>query len=798
MNRLLTMVVILATGLEAAGEARTGPLITVYSDIYQVDGVWHCPLCNEVVENGDRSQIDPALYLSEWHDVYLQEAVFQEKISDISDAELLASLGNAAELVDAEGELDPRKVKDVFTSRKDGGRLYHYDEQVNIPFIPIEAFKEAVRADPSRLEAIREAADAIVDPERGYTIGDHFFGWEVDYNYNWTDRSKFGLHYLHFVSDLVPAWLVTGDPLYVKAFESLFNQWYEQRNRIEMEETGPGIKERDVVWYELGLGNRTPRLIDAMRAMGTELSPETHVRMLKYLLGTGRWLFACLDRTPFHPYNWQTQTAMTLSYLGLLYPEFKEADQWVRKGRENMILHFRNDIFEDGGYVERTGSYTSYVFGMFYRYMLMFKYLKDDSSLLEDHLPRLEQLMEFTSRTLTPLGVSAPFNDSRRSLGLARLLIDMAGFFKRGDFLGPLQAVFPQETIERAGVEPRMPASTSQLFPHSHFAVMRDGWYRDSYYMIINYGPFQNHGHYDILDFEIYANGVPIAVDAGIGDTGYVDPIHVSWYKQAKAHNMLMVDEANPMKRGIEGEDVLWSTQERVDYFAATHRGYERYHETLHRRHFAFRRGEYWLIVDEVKTPHAGKKLDWQFHSPLTLRETPSGFASTETPGVRLILPTGEGDSVERLHRMGPANLADLPGEPSNREIDWITFRKPSAGDSLEDRLAVLVYPTDGEAEVTEPVLYWSRDEADPAILYCRVVTAEGEDLHLFSDGTYRDFGPVSGDFHYACLHLREGALRWISATEVRRLEAAGETLLNTEKPINIERHIKQVNDLPE
>ena len=60
---------------------------------------------------------------------------------------------------------------------------------------------------------------------------------------------------------------------------------------------------------------------------------------------------------------------------------------------------------------------------------------------------------------------------------------------------------------------------------------MRDSWDPKSYFMIINYGEFQNHCHYDQLDFEIYANGIPIAVDAAIGKLGYLDSLHVSWYK---------------------------------------------------------------------------------------------------------------------------------------------------------------------------------------------------------------------------------------------------------------------------
>jgi hypothetical protein len=785
MPRIFGALVLLPLALP--GAEQTGPVITTYSDIYLEDGQWRCPLCNQVVENGDRSEIDPALHLSEWHDVYLDAAYFRDKISEITDTELVASLVDANRFTNADGTLSPEKVKTWFTTREDNGRLYHYDREANIPFLSIGEFREQVEADPERSAAIKAAADAIVDPERGYTLADRFFGWEVDFNVNWTDRSKYGFHYLHFVSDLVTAWVATGDDKYASAFESLFNQWYTQRNAIDPPETGPGVKVRNVVWYELGLGVRTPRFLDAMRSMGEELSPETHVQMLKYLLGAGRWMQACLERTPFHPYNWQTQTAMTQTYLAFTFPEFKESEQWLGTSRANMIEHFEKDIFDDGGYIERTGSYTSFVFGMFYRYMLLWQYAKDDSSLLEAYLPRLEKLMEFTSRTLSPLGVNVPFNDSRRSLVFTGLLVDMAKFFNRGDFIGPVKHIVPEEKWKATGIEPAFPETTSELFPTSHFVVMRDGWDRDAYFMKINYGPFQNHGHYDILDFEIYANGIPIALDAAIGPTGYVDPVHVSWYKQAKAHNMLMVAEANPMKRGIEGVDLVWSTQEQMDYFAATHAGYQRFHDTLHRRHFAFRRGQYWLIVDDIMTPHAGKALDWQFHSPLSLEETAYGFASAGMPGVKVILPESEQAGTERLHRMGPAGLRDLPGEPAGRDIDWITFQKMSSGNPMQDRMAVLVYPTTQASSGETPVLTWSRDPGNPAILLCRVRIGDEEDLHIFSDGSSIDAGPVTGRFTYACLHQRDGQPAWLSATGATRVRVGDQTLVDSPEPVDSE-----------
>ena len=69
LKRIVCFGIVIAALLSCSKQEQTGPVITRYSDIYQQDGQWYCPLCNQPVKNGDRSKIDPALYLSEWHDI---------------------------------------------------------------------------------------------------------------------------------------------------------------------------------------------------------------------------------------------------------------------------------------------------------------------------------------------------------------------------------------------------------------------------------------------------------------------------------------------------------------------------------------------------------------------------------------------------------------------------------------------------------------------------------------------------------------------------------------------------------
>ncbi len=819
---VLTGVLVALIALVACSEKRTGPEITLYSDIYKVGDQWHCPLCNQPVKNGDRSDIDPNLYLSEWHDEFLDPDTFDQKINHITDNDLIASLAHSdrnssgiefPEGTDTEAAL--AIVLDYFSRRPDNQRLYFYDGEVAEPFITAETFVDAVQSDPERKEQIIQDARETAHPDSGYKIGNVRFGWEIDFMHPWEGTSDYAVNGLHGIIDLLNAYMVTGDRFYLESFEDIFNQWYDQKDTIEHQWGPQDKKVYGVIWYELGLDGRLPRLIDSFRIYGGQLEPRTRVRLLKMMLGSARWLHECITRTPFHPYNWQTHTAATLTYMGFAFPEFNRAADWVSVSKANMEKHFTHDILDDGGYVERSGGYTHYAFGMFYRYMLMHKHFAGDTSLLVRYLPRVENLMEFTSLTLSPIGVNCPFNDSRRSLRLAKLMVDMGEFFQRGDFIGPVSHLFtastadtdpedgtpseyglPAQRLASLSVRPRMPEVTSINFPDSKYAVMRERWDPESYFMMINYGPFANHAHHDILDFEAFANGIPLAVDAGIGTIGYSDPIHVSWYKQSRAHNMLMINEANTMKRGISGEDVIWAPQSHTDYFAATHAGYERYHDTRCRRHFVFVKGEYWLIADEVYTPHSGHQLDWHFHTPLHMRSVDNGFASLESPGALLILP--EGDASERIQRTGPAHLGGIRGEPDSREVDWLTLRKTAAADSVQDRFAVLLYPTRrGETPVTSgedsiaSVRLNLLPTPTPAVQGFEITGDRYRDVIYLSDGTARELSEgLRGDFVYGWFRFRGEQLVRFSVSEASLVQWKDQVSLSFARPQNVEQEL--------
>ncbi|MBD3386700.1 hypothetical protein GF407_17490 [candidate division KSB1 bacterium] len=776
---LFVLVVIFACGKKE----QTGPVITLYSDIYQIGDQWYCPICDQPVKNGDRSDIDANLYLSEWHDEFLDPGYFDKKINNISDVGFLRSVDlKVADTTNAERSL--HQVIDYFSNRRDNQRLHWYDPNAEY-FITIDEFVRRVESDPARRQQILQAAMDVAHPDSGYTIGEEKFGWQINFNTDWQYSSDYIVNGLGYLPSLVNAYLITGNDFWLTSYEDIFNQWYEQRNTLEHHRKPWQLKVYGIIWYELATSSRLIRLVDGYRAIGDHLSPQTQKRMLKIILGSGRWLYQSLSRVPFHPYNWQTANARTMTYLALTFPEFVEAPVWLNLADQNMKRHFHNDILDDGGYIERSVGYTIYTYGMLYGYLLMHKHFDNNLEPMQTYMPRLESLMEFTALTMTPVGVNCAFNDCARGTRFADFLVEMAEVFQRGDFVGAVEHRLPPSDIAELSVEPVQPAHKSKLFPHSKFVVMREDWHPNACFMMINYGPWANHAHYDMLDFEAYANGIPIALDAGLGERGYLEPNHVSWYKQSPAHNMLMIDNANTNKRFVEGYDSLWAAQAYTDYFAATHDGYKEFHDTICRRHFAFVRGEYWVLLDQIFTPHKGKTMDHMLHTPLHMQQLENGYISDERPGALFLIPEEETENIERIKRMGEADLRGLEGEPANREIDWLTFRRVSMADAQQDHIAVLLYPLEKNVED----IRFNQLESELPGVFIYQVTGDGfTDTLVFSDGKQHRFSDqLDGDFVFAWLRSEGGNPAVISAVQTSQLNWQQQVSLKFAEPKNYE-----------
>jgi hypothetical protein len=519
-------------------------------------------------------------------------------------------------------------------------------------------------------------------------------GSVVDFNADYGKSGKYGFHYWMWARPLVQAFLVTGDDKYLAEFDELFNQWYEQRDRV----VGgwPGL---DVVYYELGLGVRNRLFLENYFLPYPKRTPQTHERMLKTLLGAARWLHD-EERLGYREHNWQIIGAYGLAHIGLMVPEFTEARGWVELGARRLREHVAQDFFPDGCHSERCpSSYMLIAYRDPRNLALLLSRDPTHRKLADGLRAPLERSLDFWLGVLPPGGVLSGINDGSRSPMQPAILQDGKDLFGRSDALWVKRHVLGIKSGggDDASSAADEPKRRSVHFPASGFTVMRSDWSNaDARFLLINHGPSGGgHSHADALSFEFSAFGKALAIDAGIGET-YDDPLHASWYVHGPAHNMVTVDGADCDRAAAAGTDVAWTSNERYDHFAATHRGYEASKGIVHRRHVVLVKPAGYVVVYDVITSRPGAAaahaLEWNLH----LTVPPDASAG---PAV-VVAPAAaqEGAAWERKLSKGWASVLGIPGyEPKHQaEIDWLRFES-SVQPGQTRTLGVLLHPFAGE-----------------------------------------------------------------------------------------------------
>ena len=520
----------------------------------------------------------------------------------------------------------------------------------------------APTGDKPNPKCIQEAERVVAHEIQGWHDLTYKFGKTVDFNANWGRSGIYGTHYWGWSECLRVAFGQTGDPRYAECFDDLFNQWYEQRNSV----CSPG--NHDVIFYELGLGGRTPRFIDhyfAYRATGI-LRPITHRRLLKSILGACRWLYLLEKDDGYRSGNWQMCGSWALVYAGGLFPEFKEAGSWVKMGVERLLEHVDRDFYTDGCHHERASGYGAWCTRIS-EDLLTFSEQVPSIRIETDLRSRIVQMYDWFLSTTTPLGESQGFNDG----GFG----PQDAIFKRGaEFTGDGRYLWSVRDRVRddSHIRPKKPGYTSIDMRPSGFAVMRSDWSAEARYLIVNYGPWGGgHTHNDLLDFALYGFGEPMAVETNRWGP-YDNPLD-QYFRSPQAHNQLVVNDA-PMDRvHHRGEDVAWATGRTLDYFRAIHRAYEKQYGTRIERRITFLKPDTFLVSDAVFEGPQHHAYTWYLHAPTKWKGSRARAITSGRPGLQVV--PAKPSEIHHLRRGTSYEAKDgTPGRHPNRY--WIGFQK--------------------------------------------------------------------------------------------------------------------------
>ena len=249
---------------------------------------------------------------------------------------------------------------------------------------------------------------------------------------------------------------------------------------------------------------------------------------------------------------------------------------------------------------------------------------------------RLEAACEFLLHVQRPDGLIPALSDADTG-NYSDLLASAAVIFNRPDFLYAA-------TAGLAGTPPRVSCAS---FPDGGYYIQRSGWgekatdFREEKYLVFDCGPIGDggHGHYDLLNIEVAANGQPLIIDPG--RFTYADD--AQWrhhFKGTAAHNTVCVDDLDqvPYHRGKpKGPLAHARLLERV-----TAPGFDMLcgevqspaYEAVHTRRMFFIAGEYWLMVDSLRgnVPHT---FDLRFHLTAAAWNRCSRISGPHNSGIR-------------------------------------------------------------------------------------------------------------------------------------------------------------------
>jgi hypothetical protein len=397
------------------------------------------------------------------------------------------------------------------------------------------------------------------------------------------------------------------------------------------------------------------------------LAPDVLMRALKFLYLHARHLETYLS-TYFSPNTHLTGEALGLFYLGALLPEFKAAARWRATGEAVLRAQLARQVRADGVYFEQATCYQRYT-ADFYLHLAALKRAQGEGldALLTGKLTALLDHLMYITRPdgTTPLvgdddGGRLVMLDERRGDDFRAALSNGAALLGRADYKyvagepaeETLWLLGPEGLRDFERLDARPPAHASRAFADGGYYVMRDGWGRDSNYLLLDCGPHGalncGHAHADALSFVLAARGRPLLVDPGTytytGSAALRDE-----FRSSAAHNTLTLDgESSSVPDGpFSWRHVArpaarrWRAGERFDFFEGEHDGYARLAPpATHSRGVLFLKGLYWVVRDRVEAEGA-RRVDIHFH-----------FAADAAP---LLEEGGPGDAPAVLEPDGEA-----------------------------------------------------------------------------------------------------------------------------------------------
>lgn len=442
------------------------------------------------------------------------------------------------------------------------------------------------------------------------------------------------------------AYLLTGDERYAEVFVAHVTSWMNDNPpKLGINwASSLEISFRSISWlWALHFFRESPALND-----------DVLLRMLKFLYLNASHLETYLS-TYFSPNTHLTGEALGLFYIGLLLPEFRDAQRWRDHGLEILESQLSRHVQRDGVYFEQSSYYHRYTADFYLHLAILLS--RNGMAWPQALEPKLKLLLDHLMYITRPDGTTPFFGDDdggrlvmldeRAANDFRAVLSTGAVLFKRPDYKF-VAGEAAEETFWLLGaeglrafdeLESQKPAKESVAFTDGGYYVMRDGWSPTSNYLLFDCGPHGwancGHAHADALSIDVAVAGQTVLVDPGTFTYTGGKELR-DWFRGSSAHNTVTVDgessstpaDTFSWKTTTACERLAWSDNRRFTYVSGRHNGYEQLGKPgTHTRSILFLKNDYWILRDRLDLSGKHKAEQW-FHFDSNLPESPLEIAS--------------------------------------------------------------------------------------------------------------------------------------------------------------------------
>lgn len=405
-----------------------------------------------------------------------------------------------------------------------------YDPTHSLIRVPAPSFYECDTA-----EAI--LSGRVMGQDTGYP-----FDWKIDPDglLEW----RHFLHRHHFFRPLVRALAQDGKRIHADALTERITTWITT-NPVPVGSNGGASP----AWETLSVAFRLREWLWAASVLWDHpsLGPSGQRLILRSLWEHARHL---MDHRG-HPNNWRLIEAASLALVGLLFPEFLEADGWSREGLTRLVREMDQQFLPDGVHFEISPLYHALCVQACLEVLLVLKTSGQRFTGLSSK--RVLGLFSYLAALHRPDFSWPAINDSSGATGEYRELMRAAGEeFERPDLVW----------IGSGGRLGRAPKRMQHDFPHAGIRIDRSGYDRDALWCLFRAGPAgAAHVHQDVLSIELTALGRPWLVDPGV--SGYAPGPLTTYYRSARAHTMVVVDGTGPERERLPFAERVRASPER-------------------------------------------------------------------------------------------------------------------------------------------------------------------------------------------------------------------------------------------